>query len=182
MGRRAARALLLTKGMTVSVPRLLLRVALLLLALAGGLAPLREAMLLIGNYPVFIQSVQAPPELRAKEWVATFAADTAVLPEGAETFDADVAFEFPGRNQSRTAVQGIVTLSADAVEAREPREDLRYRDSVSVVLDVEVPEDDALDRVELFLDDRPVATLYQEPFVQPLLLESDELAYLRAVA
>ncbi len=352
---------------------------------------LRESMALIGNYPVFIQSVLAPPELEAKEWVATFAADTAVLPEGAETFDAEVAFEFPGKNQSRTAVQGIVTVSADAVEAREPpgsdrevhtltlvgevvqgdsrleafryrfdlpagadtlplvfqrylrpgpwrillkvedvyggryaalertvevpdadalalepvgeagfagaeggyfallreaneaaergqrsirlvqlpdhevqlglvrfttvsswdpervrflldgeevmtknrppfsveldlgaaaathrmrvealddegrvlasdelrvnqggqrfglrfvepREDLRYRDSVSVVLDVEVPEGDALDRVELFLDDRPVATLYQEPFVQPLLLESDELAYLRAVA
>ena len=350
---------------------------------------LRESMALLGNYPLFIQSVLAPPELEAKEWVATFAADTAVLPEGAETFEADVAFEFPGRNQSRTAVQGIVTLSAAAVEAREPpgsdrevhtltlvgevvqgdsrleafryrfdlptgadtlplvfqrylrpgpwrvllkvedvyggryaaldrtvevpdadaldpvgepgfagvesgyfallreaneaaergqrsirlvqlpahevqlglvrfttvsswepervrflldgeeimtknrppfsveldlgaaaathrmrvealdadgwpvasdelrvnqggqrfglrflepRDDLRYRDSVSVVLDVEVPEGDTLDRVELFLDDRPVATLYQEPFVQPLLLASDELAYLRAVA
>jgi Ca-activated chloride channel family protein len=64
----------------------------------------------------------------------------------------------------------------------EPREDHQYRDSVSAVLDVEVPDGEELDRVELFLDDRPVATLFQEPFVQPLLLESRDLAYLRAVA
>jgi Ca-activated chloride channel homolog len=344
-----------------------------------------------GNFPLFIQQVLERPEPASREWVATFAADTAVLPDGAETFDADVAFEFPGRNQSRTAVQGIITLPADQVEAREPpgsdrkvhtmtlngevvrddsrletfryrfdlpvgsttlplvfqrylrpgtwrillkvedvygqryaalertvevpdadsldldsvpeggwngiesgyfallreaneaaergqrsirlvrlpdhevqlglvrfttvsswdpervrfllddevvmtknrppfsveldlgdaaashrlrvealdpdgdpvasdelrvnqggqrfevrfvepREDRHYRESVSVVLDAEVPDGDVLERIEIFLDDRPVATLYQEPFVQPLLLEDDELAYLRAVA
>ena len=352
----------------------------------------RAAVQLEGNYPLFIQErVLKRPEPESLEWVATFAADTAVLPPGAETMEADVAFEFPGRNQSRTAVQGIVTLPADQVEAREPpgsdrevhtltlngevvqgdsrletfryrfdlpvggrtlplvfqrylrpgtwrvllkvedvygnrfaalermvevpepdgldpssvrhspwegveegyfallreaneaaergqnsirliqlpehqvqlglvrfttvaswepekvrflldgdevmtknrppfsveldlgsaaashemrvealsaagevmasdelrvnqggqrfeltfiepREDRRYRESVSVVLDVEVPDGDVLERVEVFLDDRPVATLYQEPFVQPLLLETQELSYLRAVA
>lgn len=354
-----------------------------------GFAVARGLMRRHGNWPVFVQQLLEPPELRAKEWLLTFHADTALLPEGAETFEADLAFDFPGRNQSRTAVQGIVTIPADQVEAREPpgsdrkvhtlslvgevvqgdsrfeafryrfdlpvgaetlplifrralrpgtwrillkiedvygeryarlertvdvpdpdelgrgkgsvrpvadegyfgllkeadeaaergqrsirlvplpahevqlglvrfatvssfepdsvrflldgdevmtknrppfsveldlgsaaashrlrvealdasgrelasdelrvnqggqrfqlrfvepREDQHYRDSVSAVLDVEVPDGDTLDRVELFLDDRPVATLHQEPFVQPLLLESQDLAYLRAVA
>ncbi|MGD2115864.1 MAG: VWA domain-containing protein, partial [Acidobacteriota bacterium] len=342
-----------------------------------------------GNWSLFIQELLAPPELRHEEWVATFADRTAVLPEGAETFAAELAFDFPGRNQNRTVVQGIVSIPAAEVAAEippgsdrevhsllltgevvqggsrfeafryrfdlpagaatlplvfrrplrpgtwqmllkvedvyggryarleetvevpsadelgrdldslrrtpdgglfgllqeadeaarrgehtirliplpeeevqlglvrfttvtsgeldsvrfllddreimtktrppfsvelnlgpaaashrlrvealdaegrelasdelrvnqggqrfklrfvEPREDHRYRQSVSAVLDVEVPDGEELDRVELFLNDRPVATLYQEPLVQPLLLESQDLAYLRAVA
>ena len=63
----------------------------------------------------------------------------------------------------------------------EPREDRRYQESLSAVVQVEVPDGQELERVELFLDEQRVATLYQPPFVQPVLLQDAELAYLRAV-
>ncbi|HNZ95845.1 MAG TPA: VWA domain-containing protein [Thermoanaerobaculia bacterium] len=48
---------------------------------------------------------------------------------------------------------------------------------------VEVPAGETLDRVELYLDERRLATLYQPPFVHPVTLgEVGELSYLRAVA
>lgn len=63
----------------------------------------------------------------------------------------------------------------------EPREDRKYQSSLSAVVQVEVPDGQELERVELFLDEQRVATLYQPPFVQPVLLENTGLAYLRAV-
>ena len=50
-------------------------------------------------------------------------------------------------------------------------------------MEVEVPEGRTLDRVEFFLNEDRVATLYQEPFVQPIVLPGTaEVAYVRAVA
>ena len=63
----------------------------------------------------------------------------------------------------------------------EPRADLHYDKSLSAVVQVEVPDGQELDRIEVFLDEQRVATLYQPPFVQPVLLERSGLAYLRAV-
>jgi len=63
----------------------------------------------------------------------------------------------------------------------EPREDRHYEKSLSAVVQVEVPDGQELDRVELFLDEQRVATLYQSPFLQPVFLEREGLAYLRAV-
>jgi VWFA-related protein len=63
----------------------------------------------------------------------------------------------------------------------EPRDDRQYEQSLSAVIQVEVPDGQELDRVELFLDEQRLATLYQPPFVQPVLLERSGLAYLRAV-
>jgi Ca-activated chloride channel homolog len=68
------------------------------------------------------------------------------------------------------------------IRLTEPREDHTYHGSLSAVAEVEVPDGRQLDRVELFLDENPIATLYQAPFVQPILLENDGLAYVRAVA
>jgi VWFA-related protein len=48
---------------------------------------------------------------------------------------------------------------------------------------VETPEGRSIDRVEFFLNDKPVATLYQPPWVQPIALTPDEeVTYVRAVA
>jgi len=63
----------------------------------------------------------------------------------------------------------------------EPRRNRTYKESLSAVVQVEVPDGEELDRVELFLDEQRVATLYQPPFVQPVLLERSEMAYVRAV-
>ena len=65
----------------------------------------------------------------------------------------------------------------------EPRAGSSYRQSVPAVVDVQVPDDKTVDRVELYLDEQRVATLYQPPFAQPLLLPSEEaMVYVRALA
>ena len=68
----------------------------------------------------------------------------------------------------------------------EPRSGGRYRRSLKANAVVDVPEGERLERVEIFLNDQRLATLYAEPFVQPLLLppeaEAGEMLYVRAVA
>jgi Ca-activated chloride channel family protein len=56
---------------------------------------------------------------------------------------------------------------------------------VRLQAEVEIPEGEALDRVELYRDETLVATLYQPPYEQPIVLptgQAGEIAYLRAVA
>jgi Ca-activated chloride channel family protein len=65
----------------------------------------------------------------------------------------------------------------------EPRAERRYDDSLTAKVEVEVPKDRSLERVEFYLDEQRVATLYQEPFVQPIrLLSTGAVSYVRAVA
>jgi VWFA-related protein len=65
----------------------------------------------------------------------------------------------------------------------DPQRGQSYQSSLRAQAQVEVPEGETLDRVELFLNDTLVATLYQPPFVQPVLLpEGNKLTYVRAVA
>lgn len=65
----------------------------------------------------------------------------------------------------------------------EPRRGQGYSASVRARVEVEVPEAHTLDRVELFVNETPAATLYQEPFVQPLRLPGPgQVTYVRAVA
>ena len=65
----------------------------------------------------------------------------------------------------------------------EPQPGRRYRQSLRARVEVEAPADQALDRVELYLGEKRVATLYQPPFAQPLTLpDSGDIGYIRAVA
>ncbi|MEM7480586.1 MAG: VWA domain-containing protein [Acidobacteriota bacterium] len=65
----------------------------------------------------------------------------------------------------------------------EPQAGKTYRESLRAMAEVQVPEGDRLDRVEFFFNEQPVATLYQPPFAQPILLSSSkELDYVRVVA
>ena len=65
----------------------------------------------------------------------------------------------------------------------EPRRGGRYGESLTARAEVDVPKDRSLERVEFFLDETKVATLFQKPFVQPLRLpRKDAAAYVRAVA
>lgn len=68
------------------------------------------------------------------------------------------------------------------VRLAEPRNGEKYTDSLRASIQVSVPDDRRLDRVELFLGDELVATLYQEPFYQPILLPHHQATYVRAVA
>ncbi len=70
-----------------------------------------------------------------------------------------------------------------AVKLVEPRKGKRYTNSLQAKVEVEVPNGRSLDRIELFLNETLVATLYQEPYVHPVILPAAvEVAYVRAVA
>ena len=70
-----------------------------------------------------------------------------------------------------------------AVRFAEPREGVKYEDQVDVEIDLQVPDGSLVERLELFLNDEPVATLYQAPFSQRVdLPPGDAITYLRAAA
>ncbi len=70
-----------------------------------------------------------------------------------------------------------------AVTISEPMPKQRFRESVRVVAKLEVPEGSQVERMEIYRDETLVATLYQPPWEQPILLPAGEqLTYLRAVA
>ena len=70
-----------------------------------------------------------------------------------------------------------------AVRLTHPMHGEHFTQSVRLAAEVELPEGEVLDRVELYRDETLVATLYQPPYEQPILLPGGgELTYLRAVA
>jgi Ca-activated chloride channel homolog len=69
------------------------------------------------------------------------------------------------------------------VKLVEPQRGKRYQSSLLARVETEVPEGEAVDRVEFYLNETLLATLYQEPYVQPIVLPKEEpVAYVRAVA
>ena len=70
-----------------------------------------------------------------------------------------------------------------AVHLVEPQRGKRYQKSLLAQADVDIPEEQAVERVEFFLNETLVATAYQPPYTQPILLpKSNAPAYVRAVA
>lgn len=82
------------------------------------------------------------PEAPQREWVATFATYTTELPEDAATFDASVEISFPGRNQSRTIVQGGVLVPKANVAPVEVGDGLSQ--TYNLLLTGEILREDAL--------------------------------------
>ncbi|MEL7058943.1 MAG: VWA domain-containing protein [Acidobacteriota bacterium] len=70
-----------------------------------------------------------------------------------------------------------------AVRLEEPRRGKTYRDSLRASIDVLVPKGETIERVEVFLNEQRLATLFQPPWELPIVLpETGALAYVRAVA
>ncbi|MFL6290620.1 MAG: VWA domain-containing protein [Thermoanaerobaculia bacterium] len=70
-----------------------------------------------------------------------------------------------------------------SVRLVEPQAGKAYHASLRAQAQVDVPEGEKLDRVELYLNETLLATLYQPPYVQPVLIpQGQELTYVRAVA
>jgi Ca-activated chloride channel family protein len=70
-----------------------------------------------------------------------------------------------------------------SVRLVEPQAGRSYKASLRAQAQVDLPEGEKLDRVELYLNETLVATLYQPPYVQPILIPQDQaLTYVRAVA
>ncbi len=64
----------------------------------------------------------------------------------------------------------------------EPQRGRRYQNSLLARVETDVPDGEVLGKVELYLNETRVATLYQPPFTQPIILpKNEELAYVRAV-
>ena len=94
-----------------------------------------------------------------------------------------VGYDAAGRELARD--ERLVNAAANRFRVRlaEPRRGERYDTSVPVRAEVEVPDGETVERVEVYLDETRVATLYQPPYTQAVILPKDRpLAYVRAVA
>ncbi|MEO8196534.1 MAG: VWA domain-containing protein [Thermoanaerobaculia bacterium] len=93
------------------------------------------------------------------------------------------AFDDTGKEVAWDEMQVNASTHRFRVRLIEPRRGARYDKSLRAEAEVEIPEDGALDRVEFYLNETLVATLFQEPFTQPIALPPDGgIAYVRAVA
>jgi VWFA-related protein len=108
-------------------------IAVLTNTLAGGATNLRDIALacpdgdqiagailwVIRQGPMGFNSIigrmEAARDAPSPEWVATFDAYSTLVPDGAGTFDASLDVRYPGRRQSRTVTQGLVSVSTDQV-------------------------------------------------------------------
>jgi Ca-activated chloride channel family protein len=87
----------------------------------------------------------------------------------------------------RVVAEDEIVLNAGehrfSVRLVEPKSGRRYDSSLTARAEIDVPVDRSLERVEFFLDERRVATLFQKPFVQPIRLPvAGSTSYVRAVA
>jgi len=69
------------------------------------------------------------------------------------------------------------------VRLAEPRRGQKYVNSLLAKVDVDVPDGEHVEHVEIYLNETKVATLYQPPYTQPVVLSKGQpLSYVRAVA
>ncbi|HEY3566787.1 MAG TPA: VWA domain-containing protein [Thermoanaerobaculia bacterium] len=79
----------------------------------------------------------------------------------------------------------LVNSAANRFQVRltEPQRGKRYENSLLARADVTVPDGQTVERVEFYFNETLVATAYQPPYQQPILLpKGGELSYVRAVA
>jgi len=96
---------------------------------------------------------------------------------------AAVAVDDDGRELARDEILLNAGPHRFAVRLVEPRRGGSYTASLRARAVVEVPEGESLDRVEFYLNETLLATLYQPPFVQPIVIpDTIDTAYVRAAA
>lgn len=92
------------------------------------------------GYSMMVVDARTPPQGPSGEWAQTFGAYSTEIPDGADTFTAEIDFEYPGRHKTRTVVQGLISV---------PRENLQTatlgdHESYNLILVGEVLRDDRL--------------------------------------
>ncbi len=70
------------------------------------------------QYDILLKEILTPEDEPSSEWVATFAAQSTELPADAAAFAAELVFDFPGRHQQRTVVQGVVSVPREGLAER----------------------------------------------------------------
>lgn len=94
-----------------------------------------------------------------------------------------VALDSAGNEVARDQAQLNSGSHRFDVRLIEPRRKRKYSRSLRAEALVDVPEGSVVERVEFYLNETLMATLYQPPWTQPILLDTEgELAYVRAVA
>ena len=94
-----------------------------------------------------------------------------------------IAQDSGGRELARDERQINASAHRFDIQLIEPRRSRRYSTSLRAEARIDVPEGAVVDKVEFYLNETLISTLYQEPWVQPILLNSqEEMAYVRAVA
>ncbi|MFL6197096.1 MAG: VWA domain-containing protein [Thermoanaerobaculia bacterium] len=79
----------------------------------------------------------------------------------------------------------LINSDANRFQVRlaEPQRGKRYDKSLLARAEVKVPDGQTVERVEFYLNEDRVATIYQPPYQQPIVLPtSGDIAYVRAVA
>lgn len=96
---------------------------------------------------------------------------------------AVTAMDASGNELARDETLINAVVNRFKVKLIEPRRGQKYESSLLANAAVEVPDGEALERVEYFVNETRVATLFQPPFAQPIVLPKHEpVAYVRAVA
>ena len=93
------------------------------------------------------------------------------------------AYDAKGAVLSSDELQINATSNRFRVRLLEPQKGKRYESSLLARAEVDAPTGETVERVELYLDEARIATLYQPPYVHPVVLRPGEpLSYVRAVA
>jgi VWFA-related protein len=93
------------------------------------------------------------------------------------------AFDVAGNQIAADETLINAVVNRFKVNLVEPRQGKKYESSLLANVDIVVPDGETVERVEIFLNEDRLATLYQPPYTQPVLLPRDEqIAYVRAVA
>lgn len=93
------------------------------------------------------------------------------------------AFDAAGEVLASDELQINAAGNRFRVRLAEPQKGKRYESSLLARAEVEAPEGEGIERVELFLNETKIATLFQPPYVHPVVLPHGEpVAYVRAVA
>ena len=94
-----------------------------------------------------------------------------------------VAYDAEGSELARDRIPINAGPHRFAVRLLEPRPGRHYERSLRAWAEVDVPLGDSLDRLEFYLNETRLASLYQPPFVQPILIpEGQRITYVRALA
>ncbi|HWN44724.1 MAG TPA: VWA domain-containing protein [Thermoanaerobaculia bacterium] len=93
------------------------------------------------------------------------------------------AFDVAGNQIAADETLINAVVNRFKVNLVEPRRGQKYESSLLANVDIDVPDGETVERVEIFLNETRLATLYQPPYTQPVVLPKEEpVAYVRAVA
>ncbi|HXM71463.1 MAG TPA: VWA domain-containing protein, partial [Thermoanaerobaculia bacterium] len=92
------------------------------------------------------------------------------------------AFDTTGNQVASDEIVINAPVHRFRVRLTEPQRGHRYQSSLLARAETDVPEGESIDHVEFYLNEQLVATLYQPPYTQPIVLHREQLAYVRAVA